>query len=303
MNPTQPTPPPPPPERKPVAAPAPAPPVPTSGSWTRQIGAVLRLELKKTFLSRRGWWIYCLALGPVALTLIHWLFEARRTGGRHSMGEDSIIFAGLFMFYYLRAGIFFGCMGIFSNLFRGEMLEKTLHYYFLTPMRREMLVAGKYLAGLTVAMVLWVSSVVLSFVLLGKHFGASWTDYLLHGPGLTQVGSYALVAALACIGYGAVFLMSGLFFKNPMIPAAIVWVWENLNPFLPSVLKKISVIFYLKNLCPVEVPVPPPFNVMVIETDPSPFWVAVPGLLILSLILLAYSAVSARNTEINYSSE
>ena len=28
-------------------------------------------------------------------------------------------------------------MGIFSNLFRGEMLEKTLHYYFLTPIRRE----------------------------------------------------------------------------------------------------------------------------------------------------------------------
>ena len=42
-------------------------------SWTRQIGAVLRLELRKSFLSRRGWWIYCLALGPVALTLVHWL--------------------------------------------------------------------------------------------------------------------------------------------------------------------------------------------------------------------------------------
>ena len=25
--------------------------------WMRQIGGVLRLELKKTFLSRRGWWI------------------------------------------------------------------------------------------------------------------------------------------------------------------------------------------------------------------------------------------------------
>ena len=38
-------------------------------------------------------------------------------------------------------------MGIFSNLFRGEMLEKTLHYYYLTPLRRELLVAGKYLGG------------------------------------------------------------------------------------------------------------------------------------------------------------
>lgn len=271
-----------------------------SSSWTRQIGGVLRLELKKTFLSKRGWWIYLLALGPVLLTLIHWLFEARRRGGRHSLGEDSLVFAGLFMFYYLRAGIFFGCMGIFSNLFRGEMLEKTLHYYFLTPMRREMLVAGKYLAGLVVALVLWEGSVAASFLLLGKHFGPAWTDYLFHGPGLRQLGSYMLVTALACIGYGAVFLMSGLFFKNPMIPAAVVWVWENLEPFLPAVLKKISVIFYLKNLCPVEVPIPPPFNVIVVEADPSPFWIAVPGLLMVAGILLIYSAISARQTEISY---
>ena len=271
-----------------------------SSSWTRQIGGVLRLELKKTFLSKRGWWIYLLALGPVLLTLIHWLFEARRRGGRHSLGEDSLVFAGLFMFYYLRAGIFFGCMGIFSNLFRGEMLEKTLHYYFLTPMRREMLVAGKYLAGLVVALVLWEGSVAASFLLLGKHFGPAWTDYLFHGPGLRQLGSYMLVTALACIGYGAVFLMSGLFFKNPMIPAAVVWVWENLEPFLPAVLKKISVIFYLKNLCPVEVPIPPPFNVIVVEADPSPFWIAVPGLLMVAGILLIYSAISAKQTEISY---
>jgi hypothetical protein len=272
--------------------------------WMRQIAGVLRLELKKTFLSRRGWWIYCLALGPLAVVVIHWLFEMQRSrgtiGGRHSLGEDSIIFAAMFLFYYLRAGIFFGCMGIFGNLFRGEMLEKTLHYYFLTPLRREALVAGKYLAGLIVALVLFVGSVALSFLLIGRHFGASWSDYLWHGPGLGQLGSYVLVAALACIGYGAVFLMCGLMFKNPMISAAVVWVWEGLNPFLPSILKKVSVIFYLKNLCPVEVPVGPPFNVMVVEADAPPFWIAVPGLLAVALILLAYSAISARQAEISY---
>jgi ABC-type transport system involved in multi-copper enzyme maturation permease subunit len=268
--------------------------------WMRQIGGVLRLELKKTFLSKRGWWIYLLALGPLVVVLLHWLFEARRSGGRHSLGEDSLIFAGMFMFYYLRAGIFFGCMGIFANLFRGEMLEKTLHYYFLTPLRREALVTGKYLAGLVTALVLWVGSAVLSFFFIGKHFGNAWSDYVWHGPGLSQLGAYALVTTLACIGYGAVFLTCGLLFKNPMIAAAAVWVWENLNPFLPSMLKKISVIFYLKNLCPVEVPVPPPLNTMVIEADPTPFWIAVPGLLALSAVLLLYSGLAARQTEISY---
>jgi ABC-type transport system involved in multi-copper enzyme maturation permease subunit len=273
-----------------------------NGVWMRQIGGVLRLELKKTFLSKRGWWIYLLALGPVAVVMIHWMVESRthRGPGHHSLGEDSLVFAAMFMFYYLRAGIFFGCMGIFANLFRGEMLEKTLHYYFLTPMRREALVAGKYLAGLASALFLWVGSAVVAFLLIGRHFGAAWSDYVWHGPGLTQLGSYALVAALACVGYGAVFLMCGLLFKNPMIAAAVVWVWENLTPFLPSVLKKVSVIFYLKNLCPVEVPVGGPLQAMVIEADPTPFWIAVPGLLALSVILLAYAGLSARQTEINY---
>ena len=109
-----------------------------------------------------------------------------------------------------------------------------------------------------------------------------------------------LVAALACIGYGAVFLLCGLFFKNPMISGGGGVGVGELNPFLPTLLKKISVIFYLKNLCPVEIPVPPPFNVMVIDADPTPFWIAVPGLLALAAILLAYTAISARRAEINY---
>ena len=271
-----------------------------NAAWMRQMGAVLRLEMKKTVFSRRGWWIYMLALGPALLTLIHWLSELRRHSPRHSLGDDSVIFAGMFLFFFLRGSIFFGCMGIFSNLFRGEMLEKTLHYYYLVPMRRELLAIGKYLAGLLVALVLFVGSTAAAFLTIGRHFGPAWSDYLYHGPGLSQLGSYMLVAALASIGYGAVFLLCGLLFRNPMIPAAVVFVWENLNPFLPSLLKKISVIFYLRSLCPVEVPVPPPFSVMVIDADPTPAWIAVFGLLAVSLILLAYTAISARQTEINY---
>src|SRR5579871_7046032 len=129
------------------------------------------------------------------------MFEATHSAGRHSVGEDSIIFAAMFFTYYLRAGIFFGCMGIFSNLFRGEMLEKTLHYYFLTPMRRELLVIGKFLAGLIVALVLFESSAAISFWLIGRHQGAAWSEFLQHGPGAGQMSSYLLVTALACVGY------------------------------------------------------------------------------------------------------
>src|SRR5215472_12258591 len=191
-------------------------------------------------------------------------------------------------------------MGIFSNLFRGEMLAKTFHYYLLTPMRRELLVAGKYLSGLVVALVLFVASTGLSFWLMGRHNGAAWSEFFSHGAGYSQMGWYMVVAALGCIGYGAVFLVAGLFIRNPMIPAAVVMVWENLNPFLPSLLKKFSVIFYLKSLSPVQLTVPPPLSVLVTDTDPAPAWLAVPGLLIVATLVLVYAAVSARRAEISY---
>jgi len=273
-----------------------------NGVWLRQLSAVLRLEWKKTLLSRRGWWIYLLAAGPVLITLLHWLIEAKNpvSNSRHSMGDDSAGYAAMFMLFYLRGAIFFGCIGIFNALFRGEMLEKTLHYYYLTPMRREVLVAGKYLAGLGTALLLFVGSAALSFFFIGRHFGAAYSDYIWHGPGLGQLGWYCLTAALACAGYGAVFLMCGLKYGNPMIPAAVVFVWEGINPFLPSLLQKISVIHYLKGLIPVEVPVPPPLNVMVVDTDATPAWLAIFGLLAVTVLLLAYSAISAREGEISY---
>ena len=79
------------------------------------------------------------------------------------------------------------------------------------------------------------------------------------------------------------FLLTGVLFRNPMIPAAVVFVWENLNPFLPSLLKKFSIIFYLKSLCPVgEIPADGPLAFLATMTEPTPAWLAIPGLLIVS---------------------
>ncbi len=50
--------------------------------------------------------------------------------------------------YYVRLGIFFGCLGIFSRLIRGEMIERSLHYYLLSPVRREVILLSKFFRGL-----------------------------------------------------------------------------------------------------------------------------------------------------------
>jgi len=46
----------------------------------------------------------------------------------------------------------------FMNLFRGEMLDKTLHYWFLAPARREVLLAGKYGAGLIASTIIFAGA-------------------------------------------------------------------------------------------------------------------------------------------------
>ena len=67
------------------------------------------------------------------------------------------------------------------------------------------------------------------------------------------MAAYLGATVLACIGYGSIFLAAGLLFRNPLIPAAVILVWESINSFLPSLLQKFSVIYYLKSLCPIQI--------------------------------------------------
>jgi ABC-type transport system involved in multi-copper enzyme maturation permease subunit len=268
--------------------------------WRRQMAGILRLEMKKSFFAKRGLWIYLLALGPLFLTIGHSLYTSARGVARCSIAEDSMVFAGMFQFFYLKFAIFFGCVAVFTNLFRGEVLERTLHYYLLAPVRREVLLIGKYVSGLTATAVLFAISVMLAFLSMSAHFGQEYWNYILRGPGLAQLGWYVAIAVLACIGYGAIFLFMGLMYRNPMIPAAAVMVWEGINGFLPPLLKKFSVIFYLKSLCPVDVPLPGPLSILALEADPVSAWLAIPGLIVVSALVLFLAGRRARMFQINY---
>lgn len=282
--------------------------------WWAQIQAVIRLEMRKTFFARRGLWIYLLAVAPVVLFLGHSLVEMHLRSVRpegatgESLQQDTYIFAGVFQFFFLRLAIFFGCLGIFMNLFRGEMLDKSLHFYLLAPVRREVLLAGKYLAGLLAATVIFTTSTALQIAAMLIGFDSNTVaQYLYQHRGVEQIVAYLGVTVLACIGYGSVFLAAGLLFKNPIIPAAFVLIWEAANPILPSALKQVSVIYYLKSLCPVQIPVDPgmPPLIALLVSNPSPIsaYIAVFGLIVFAVVVLLISVPLARRLEINYATE
>jgi hypothetical protein len=352
-----------------------------------QFLAIIRLEIWKTFFSRRGLWIYLFAFAPVLLftansiyapreqaRLAHiaklypvssadldsitqgmsdsvvvaklgepyqkrvwhhraghdrvfeharykytdgksdftfWFFNGRLRHIEHShpqtLPQNLLVFATIFRFYFLRLAVFFGCVGIFMNLFRGEMLDKSLHFYLLTPVRRELLLAGKYVAGLLAAIVIFAVSVALQWEALLWQFPHTAVAGYFAGPTAAHLLPYLGVTALACAAYGSVFLCAGILFRNPIVPAAVVLLWESANLFLPATLQKLGIIYYLQSLCPLAAApdsnMPLPLTRLISATTSASAPVALTCLVLFTLVVLVFSAVRSRKLEINYSTD
>jgi len=265
------------------------------GHWWRQVVAIIRLDLRKGF--RRSWGLFLLALSPLFIYFMRLILASEVIKDPSDVAGATEFFAGTYQAFVLRIVIFLGCVAIFGNLIRREILERSLHYYLLSPVRRELLVAAKFLTGLIVAVSLFAISTAVGFFLVYlPHESNAVRQFLFSGPGLGHLASYLLVTFMACVGYGAVFLFFGFFFKSPAIPALVVFGWEGIHFLLPPLLKKVSVIHYLQSLCPVPIPEGP---LAMLADAPSP-WVAIPGLLVLALVLVTVSALKIRRMEITY---
>ena len=270
--------------------------------WTRQTLSIMRLEIKKNFFSRRALLLYLAAGLPLVIVSMVALFRPDRNemNEMSSIGQIGQVYAGIYGGLILRTLLFFGCAWVFMNLFRGEVVDRSLHYYFLSPVRREVLVVGKYLSGLIAAIVLFTITTAGSMLIL--YFGlfpAESREFIFGGDGTGHLLSYIGVTILACIGYGAVFLIVGLFFRNPIIPGLLLYGWEWINFLLPPGLKKVSVIHYLTSL----VPVPMSEGPFAVLAEPTPAWIAVPSLFLLTAVILFLAGLHIRRMEISYAAE
>jgi hypothetical protein len=221
--------------------------------------------------------------------------------------EDRMIFAGIFQYFYLRLAIFFGCLGIFMYLFRGEMSNRTLHFWFLAPARREVLLAGKYAAGLIASAAIFGGGALLAVgAMIWPHDPVEVQAYWNAG-GMGHVFWYGGAAALGCVGYGSVFLAVGLYVRNPIIPAAVLLAWEGANGIFPHVLQKMSILYYLQSLCPVPAPMdndaPALIRLLAAPAAPASRPGAILGLLLLTAFVLWIASLAVRRMQISYGAE
>jgi len=221
--------------------------------------------------------------------------------------EDRAIFAGIFQYFYLRLAIFFGCLGMFMYLFRGEMANRTLHYWLLAPARREVLLAGKFAAGLLASVAIFGGGALLAFAAMIWPHDAVEVQAYWDAGGMTHAFWYGTAAALGCVGYGSVFLAVGLYVRNPIIPAAVLLAWESAQGILPHALQKISILYYLQSLCPVPAPMeadaPALIQLLAAPAAPASRPGAILGLLLLTAFVLWIAGRAVRRMQISYGAE
>ena len=221
--------------------------------------------------------------------------------------EDRTIFAGIFQYFYLRLAIFFGCLGMFMYLFSAEMSTRTLHYWFLAPAPREVVLAGKYAAALIASTVIFGTGALLAFAaMIWPHDAVEVQGYWNAG-GMAHAFWYAVAAVLACVGYGSIFLAVGMYIRNPIIPAAVLLAWEGSNGILPHALQKVSILYYLQSLCPVPAPMeedaPMLIRLLAAPAAPASRPAAILGLLLLTALVLWIASRAVRRMEISYGAE
>jgi hypothetical protein len=118
---------------------------------------------------------------------------------------------------------------------------------------------------------------------------------------------YAAAAALGCVGYGSVFLVVGLYVRNPIVPAAVLLAWEGASGVFPPMLQKISILYYVQSLCPIPAPIeddaPALIRLLAAPAVPASRPAAILGLLLLTAVVLWIASRAVRRMEISYGAD
>jgi len=138
----------------------------------------------------------------------------------------------------------------FASMLVGEEVEmQTLPYLLTRPVPRSAWVFGRYLAFLTVAALILVSSMVLTFTgctaLSGLGFNAVDLRLLAH---------YCAVAVAGLCAYGAFAVFLGAVTKRPIVIGVLVlYGWQQLANFVPGLIDFFTIQKYTDALLPAMV--------------------------------------------------
>ena len=228
-----------------------APEVTNATMKARMVRAALGLSLRRlahspTLLANTG-----IAAIPVLITLIIHLVGWQHSRPIRNIVKVHEIYEGFLRVLYLHFVVFFIANIMGSAVARQDREEQTLHYLFLQPGRRWMLIVGKLGAYLTASSLICVGSLWLTYLALGLPgcgTNAVVND-LFHQGRAVILAKESAVLMLGLLAYGTLAMLIGNFFKNATYSLLLLG-WEVFLPYLPSTLKFWTIAHYLQSLLP-----------------------------------------------------
>ncbi len=214
---------------------------------TRQLFAVYTLALRRLIRSNYVWGVLVLCALPIGISIL----IAATASEQFSPSGVVVAYQPMLRTLFIHFIVFF--VGNLSGyaVIRQDMDERTLHYLFLQPVKRWTLVLAKFAAFISVAGAMCVASIWITyFILVLPQAGpGGLVADLFAGGRLVGLIKESIVILLGLTAFGSFAMLMASFFKNQAY--ALFWLlWESALPYLPSIMKKFTVMHYLQSLLP-----------------------------------------------------
>jgi ABC-2 type transport system permease protein len=168
--------------------------------------------------------------------------------------------------------LFFG-----TTIVNEELDNKTLVYLTTSPVPRQAVILGKYLAAFLLLLLIVGSGFLLSFL-------AAAANRIGQAAAWEELGVFLGTSLLALFCYSALFTMLGTFMKKSiLIGLFFVFGWESVVQYFPGVTQKFTIIHWIKSLLPVQ---SDQGGFLIFQLQPSPALESVAVLLIAGLLFL-----------------
>jgi ABC-type transport system involved in multi-copper enzyme maturation permease subunit len=197
--------------------------------WLLKSWTVFEFEFRRSLTWRRLLLALALAMFPVSMICLVQLQGAHLE--RDGRGE-------LFVFFLVPVVLCLtGLLLWATGIIHVELEEKTWTYLSLRPIGRGAIIFGKYLAAVVWTVVCATASLAICLAVLAAS-----------GDSVTYAPRMALLAVIATLAYGAIFVMLAVVFPSRAMVAAIAYtaVMEAVVAWLPSAINQASVLYHLR---------------------------------------------------------
>lgn len=193
-------------------------------------------HLARTLRARRMWVV---AAGAALAPLIAWVVAQ---SPRNVRGLEVLTALGFLLTINLMAPLASVIVG--AAVLGEEIEDRTITYLLTRPISRPAILVGRWLAGASVLVVLFIASTT-ALGLIAESFPTPSSAKHLIPPGLT--GSITAASVLAALTYSALFSTLGVFFKHPMIVGlGYCFTVEGFLANLPGKNQALTVQYYLR---------------------------------------------------------